>query len=196
MPFLYNISDIMDVQKMEQVSSIVKNMNASGMTPDQIKLSLKAMGLLGEDINQVMNYSKTAPTNQDIQKTVEAVKEKIETGDHLAPVATEIKKQTETTNRLHSAVDSLNEKIAGHEDHFHEIKENTVKSTEQINQVANKVEQLTQKHEELHQKVAEKPDSNKDMKELLLEIKGSINSLRVLNEKILDTNTKFLMRLK
>mgnify|MGYP000636770800 CR=1 FL=1 len=189
----------MEKEKLEQIASIVRSMNASGMGQEDIKKTLKAMSLSEDEISSVLDEAKSAPSNQDIHNTVQNIKEKIESGDHLTPIMPEIKKQSENTSRIHEAVEQLNEKVSAYEDHIHEIKSNVQEHKEKINEIHSAVSEMKEGHNALHEKISsigELGEELQQIKEMLIDMKASIKALRDINQKILDTNTKFLMRLE
>lgn len=179
----------MDSERLKQITAIVKTMSEHGISQSEVRANLKQLGLSAEETEQVVQAAGVAATAKDIHAQVTAVREKIDSGEHLQPL---VELHAKSTQEIKEEISEVAEGVQEHA-------ESLEAHGEKLEDISAGLEALHEKHDELSEKFADAPDVSKQLKEikqLLLDLKPQVAALRDINQKILDTNREVLMRLK
>lgn len=161
----------MEEAKEKEIIEIIRAMNATGMTQSEIRENLRMMGLEEGEIAGILEKAQTKPTTREVHEAVKAIQEKIETGEHIKPAMEAIEEHREATGEIKEKVEEISAGLG----------------------------ELHEKHEELKARFAtieEVSSELEGLKKLMLEMKPLLAAIKDLQEKLVETNTEMLMRLK
>lgn len=100
----------MDAATLQRIIEIVRNMNAQGLSKNEIIDNLRQMGIADEDIETIMKEAQPDITITDIHEKTELTKSMLEKGEHLKPAMEKLEEHTEEFERLHTTIGELHEK--------------------------------------------------------------------------------------
>lgn len=180
--------------KYDKIIEIVKAMNSQGLSISDIRDSLRQTGVKEEDIEMILEKASAEPTPKDIHEAVKMVEEKVS-----EPLVKTVSEHKQLTQEVRDKVEDLSLGMEEHVQALDQISTNLDEHREKLEQIHESVQDLGEKHEELHGRVKEITsmyDEFSELREILLDIKAMIASLKDLDNKILEINKEMLMRLK
>jgi len=178
----------MEQAKISKVADIVKSMSEAGMSVNEIKAQLSAMGLPADDVDTVLSKARAQPSHAEIQEEVKKVREKLETGENIRPVVDVVEA---AGAEAHETKKRVEEMAKG----FEEVKA----VAKDVKDIRKPVEEIASVQKEMHREiktVSGLGDEVQAVKDMLIDIKGLLTASQDINKKILDTNRKLLQKLE
>ena len=161
----------MEKKKIEQTAAVIKEMHLRGAPLSEIKENLKEMKVPEKDVKKVLKKADVAPTAEELGASIKRMQAKLETGEHLKPV----KKALKAAANVEGKVEEMHAGLEEHRTALGDVGSAVQGQAGQLKQIQTDI---------------------KALKKQMTDLKALANALKDINEKILDTNRRILMRLK
>ena len=180
--------------KFEKVVGIVKAMNAEGLSVSDIKDSLKQIGVKDDDIDRILQKAAAEPTPKDIHAAVKDVEHKV-----AQPLAKSVDEHKDMTKQVKDKVEDMSLGMEEHAKGIDNLSSSFDEHKKKLDALHTSLKGIDNGHKELHSRVKGLSSLSGDIdetREMLLDLKAMLASIKDLNSKILETNKEMLMRLK
>ena len=161
----------MEKKKIEKTAAVIKEMHLRGAPLSEIKENLKEMKVPEKDVKKVLKKADVAPTTEELGASIRKMQAKLEGGAHLKPV----KKALKSAANVENKVEEMHAGLEEHRTAIGDIGGAMQGQAGQLKQIQADIRAL---------------------KKQMTDFKALISALKDINEKILETNRRILIRLK
>ncbi|MBI1973738.1 hypothetical protein HYS54_02900, partial [Candidatus Micrarchaeota archaeon] len=139
----------MEPDKVKKAVDAVKSMSASGMSLSEIRNSLRSMNISETVIEELLAKARVGPTQQEIHEAVASLHEKLESGEHLKPIAEALHRHAASSEEVHAKISDIQSAGEEHLQRLEEIQSRLEEHGETVKQLHGTASKLVEKHEAL-----------------------------------------------